>query len=93
MIGMQAIVTTRSKLVKADFLERLAQGPLLGDGAYYLELERRVVGSYASHIPMAVLDYPEAVLEMHHEFARAGAGALAGHVLGCATLWARGGVA
>ena len=59
--------------MKADFLERLAQGPLLGDGAYYLELERRVVGSYASHIPMAVLNHPEAVLEMHHEFARAGA--------------------
>ncbi len=59
--------------MKSDFLERLAQGPLLGDGAYYLELERRVVGSYASHIPMAVLNHPEAVLEMHHEFARAGA--------------------
>ncbi len=55
------------------FLERLAEGPLLCDGGYYLELERRCLGSYASKIPMAVLDYPEGLLELHREFARAGA--------------------
>jgi betaine-homocysteine S-methyltransferase len=58
------------------FLDRLAGGPLLCDGGYYLELERRCLGSYASHIPMAVLDHPEGVLELHREFARAGADVL-----------------
>ncbi len=55
------------------FLERLSEGPLLCDGGYYLEFERRCLGSYATAIPKAVLDYPEGVLELHREFARAGA--------------------
>src|SRR5262249_2024249 len=54
------------------FLERLAEGPILGDGGYVLELERRCLGSYKTHIPMAVLDYPEGLLELHREFVRAG---------------------
>ena len=57
----------------ADFLERVSKGPVLCDGGYYLEFERRCLGSYKSHIPMGVLDYPEGVLEIHKEFARAGA--------------------
>ena len=56
-----------------DFLKRLSEGPVLCDGGYYLEFERRCLGSYKSHIPMGVLDYPEGVLEIHKEFARAGA--------------------
>ena len=28
--------------------------PLLGDGGYYLELERRVIGSYKTAVPSAV---------------------------------------
>ena len=58
------------------FLERVAHGPLVCDGGYYLELERRLAGSYKTHIPMAVLDHPESVLELHREFARAGADVL-----------------
>jgi betaine-homocysteine S-methyltransferase len=58
---------------KTDFLEQLKAGPILGDGGYYLELERRVVGSRPEGIPRAVLDHPEGVLELHKEFARAGA--------------------
>src|SRR5262245_55491852 len=57
----------------ADFLERLSQGPVLGDGGYYLELERRCCGSFARGVPLAVLEHPEGVLELHREFARAGA--------------------
>jgi betaine-homocysteine S-methyltransferase len=58
----------------SKFLERLAEGPLLCDGGYILELERRCVGSAAKGgIPMAVLDNPEGVLELHREFAQAGA--------------------
>ncbi len=55
------------------FLERLTQGPLLCDGGYYLELERRCVGSFERGVPMAILDHPEGVLELHREFVRAGA--------------------
>ncbi len=56
-----------------DFLERLRQGPVLGDGGYFLELERRCLGSYRDGVPLAVLDHPDGVLELHREFARAGA--------------------
>ncbi len=42
----------------SGFMERLAEGPLLVDGGYYLEFERRCLGSYASKSPMGVLDYP-----------------------------------
>ncbi len=56
-----------------DFLNRLQQGPVLGDGGYFLELERRCLGSYRNGVPLAVLDHPDGVLELHREFARAGA--------------------
>ena len=56
-----------------DFLERLQQGPVLGDGGYFLELERRCLGSYKDGVPRAVLNNPDGVLELHREFARAGA--------------------
>jgi betaine-homocysteine S-methyltransferase len=62
--------------MRTDLLDRLAKGPILGDGGYVLELERRVLGSYKTHIPMAVLDYPEGLLELHREFARAGSDVL-----------------
>jgi betaine-homocysteine S-methyltransferase len=58
--------------MRKPFLERLAEGPVVGDGGYYLEIERRVLGSYATGIPRAVLDHPEGIVEMHREFARAG---------------------
>ena len=66
----------------SDFLDRVAEGHLLCDGGYYLEFERRCLGSYASKIPMGVLDYPEGVLELHKEFARAGAEVLQAMVWG-----------
>ena len=56
-----------------DFLDRLRRGPVLGDGGYFLELERRCLGSYRGGVPLAVLDHPDGVLELHREFARAGA--------------------
>lgn len=66
----------------SNFLDRIADGHLLCDGGYYLEFERRCLGSYASKIPMGVLDYPEGVLELHKEFARAGAEVLQAMVWG-----------
>ena len=59
--------------MRTDFLERLTQGPLLVDGGYYLELERRCVGSMATDITRAAIEHPEGLLELHREFARAGA--------------------
>ena len=56
----------------AGFMERLAEGPLVGDGGYFLELERRCLLAYATGVPNAVLDYPEGLLELHREFAAAG---------------------
>ncbi len=56
-----------------NFLERLSEGPLLCDGAYYLELERRCSAGVDLSVPMAVLTYPESVLELHREYVRAGA--------------------
>lgn len=46
----------------ADFIERISKGPGLCAGGYYLELEGRCLGSYKSHIPRGVLDYPEGML-------------------------------
>ena len=48
----------------ADFIERISKGPGLCAGGYYLELEGRCLGSYKSHIPRGVLDYPEGMLEI-----------------------------
>src|SRR5688572_677633 len=61
------------QFLMSRFLEQLQAEPVLGDGGYFLELERRVVGSRPNGIPRAVLDNPEGVLELHKEFARAGA--------------------
>jgi betaine-homocysteine S-methyltransferase len=57
----------------SGFMDRLKDGPVLGDGGYYLELERRCLGSFAKGVPWAVLDHPEGLLELHREFALAGA--------------------
>ncbi len=69
-------MSERVVAVPQDFLKRLEQGPVLGDGGYFLELERRCLGSYRGGVPLAVLDHPEGVLELHREFSRAGADVL-----------------
>lgn len=57
----------------SGFLDRLKDGPVLGDGGYYLELERRCLGNFEKGVPWAVLDHPEGLLQLHREFALAGA--------------------
>jgi betaine-homocysteine S-methyltransferase len=57
-------------------IERLADGPVLGDGGYIVELEQRgwvVTGAFT---PEVVVRHPEAVSELHHEMANAGADVL-----------------
>src|SRR5260221_12203517 len=53
-------------------LERLAQGVVLGAEGYVFELERRGYIKAGPYVPEVVLDFPEAVKELHREFLRAG---------------------
>jgi betaine-homocysteine S-methyltransferase len=54
-------------------LERLADGPVLGDGGYLLELEKRGYVQAGPFTPEVVIEHPEALAELHREFLRAGA--------------------
>jgi betaine-homocysteine S-methyltransferase len=53
--------------------ERLAAGVVLGAEGYVFELERRGYIKAGPYVPEVVLDFPDAVLELHREFLRAGA--------------------
>ena len=57
-------------------LERLDRGVVLGDGGYLLELERRGWVQAGPFTPEVSIEHPEALLELHREFARAGADVL-----------------
>ena len=54
-------------------LDRLAEGPVLGDGGYLLELEKRGYVQAGPFTPEVSLTHPEALAELHREFLRAGA--------------------
>ena len=54
-------------------LERLADGVVLGDGGYLLELEKRGYVQAGPFTPEVVLEHPEALVQLHREFLRAGA--------------------
>lgn len=58
---------------KPGILERLQEGPVLGDGGYLLELEKRGWVRAGPFTPEVVLLHPEAVRELHREFREAGA--------------------
>jgi betaine-homocysteine S-methyltransferase len=53
-------------------LERLREGVVLGAEGYVFELERRGYIKAGPYVPEVVLDFPEAVRELHREFLRAG---------------------
>src|SRR5258708_34512567 len=53
--------------------DRLALGTVLGAEGYVFELERRGYVKAGAYVPEAVLDFPDAVTELHREFLRAGA--------------------
>ena len=61
---------------KKGILERLKDGPVLGDGGYLLELEKRGWVRAGPFTPEAALIYPEALRELHVEFREAGADVL-----------------
>jgi betaine-homocysteine S-methyltransferase len=60
-------------MAKKGILERLKDGPVLGDGGYLLELEKRGWVKAGPFTPEVVLTRPQAVLELHTEFREAGA--------------------
>jgi betaine-homocysteine S-methyltransferase len=53
--------------------ERLDRGVVLAAEGYLFELERRGYVKSGPFVPEAVLDFPDAVRELHREFLRAGA--------------------
>jgi betaine-homocysteine S-methyltransferase len=57
----------------ASLVERLRAGTVLGAEGYVFELERRGYIKAGPFVPEVVLDFPEAVRELHREFLRAGA--------------------
>jgi betaine-homocysteine S-methyltransferase len=61
---------------KKGILDLLAAGPVLGDGGYLLELEKRGRVRAGPFTPEVALNNPEALLELHREFRDAGADVL-----------------
>jgi betaine-homocysteine S-methyltransferase len=61
-----------TNVTKMGILEKLAQGPVLGDGGYLLELEKRGRVRAGPFTPEVALENPEALLELHREFRDAG---------------------
>jgi len=58
---------------RPSLLERLDKGTVLGAEGYIFELERRGYIQAGAYVPEVVIDYPDAVQELHREFLRAGA--------------------
>jgi betaine-homocysteine S-methyltransferase len=58
--------------VKKSILERLMEGPVLGDGGYLLELEKRGWVRAGPFTPEVALTNPEALRQLHIEFREAG---------------------
>ena len=54
-------------------LEQLADGVVLGDGGYIVELERRGYVVAGAFTPELAVTHPDAIREMHREFLMAGA--------------------
>ncbi len=53
-------------------LERLADGPVIGDGGFVFALEKRGYVKAGPWTPEATVENPDAVRELHREFLRAG---------------------
>ena len=58
---------------KKNILDRLREGPVLGDGGYLLELEKRGWVRAGPFTPEVALTRPSALRELHEEFREAGA--------------------
>ncbi|HXZ74756.1 MAG TPA: homocysteine S-methyltransferase family protein [Streptosporangiaceae bacterium] len=58
--------------MSASIIERLRGGTVLGAEGYVFELERRGYIKAGPFVPEVVLDFPDALRELHREFLRAG---------------------
>ncbi|XP_039250949.2 betaine--homocysteine S-methyltransferase 1-like [Styela clava] len=58
---------------KKGILQRLAEGPVVGDGSMCFILEKRGYAKAGPWTPEAVIEYPDAVLQLHKEYVRSGA--------------------
>ena len=58
---------------RGNLLDRLKNGIVLGAEGYLFELERRGYLKAGAYVPEVVIEYPQAVKELHREFLRAGA--------------------
>jgi len=61
---------------KKGLIERLNEGPVIGDGGYVFAMEKRGYTKAGPWTPEATVEHPEAVIELHREFARCGADVL-----------------
>src|SRR5438477_6380188 len=59
--------------MKKGILQKLKDGPVLGDGGYLLELEKRGWVRAGPFTPEVALTNPEALRQLHVEFREAGA--------------------
>eukprot|EP00057_Strongylocentrotus_purpuratus_P010377 XP_011664851.1 PREDICTED: betaine--homocysteine S-methyltransferase 1 [Strongylocentrotus purpuratus] len=57
---------------KKGLLERLEEGPVVGDGSFVITLERRGYVMAGNWTPEACIEYPDAVKQLHREYLRAG---------------------
>jgi len=57
---------------KKNILERLAEGPIIGDGGFVFALEKRGYVKAGPWTPEATVEHPDAVRQLHREFLRAG---------------------
>jgi betaine-homocysteine S-methyltransferase len=57
---------------KLNILQRLAEGPIIGDGGFVFALEKRGYVKAGPWTPEATVEHPEAVRQLHREFLRAG---------------------
>src|ERR1051326_7438893 len=62
----------RGGLMALSIMERLGAGAVLGAEGYVFELERRGYIKAGPFVPEVVLDFPEAVKELHREYLRPG---------------------
>ena len=55
---------------KKSLLQRLAAGPVIGDGGFVFELEKRGYVQAGPWTPESVVENPEAVRQLHREYLR-----------------------
>ena len=56
---------------KKTILEKMSEGPIIGDGGFVFALEKRGYVKAGPWTPEATVEYPEAVRQLHREFLRA----------------------